>query len=151
MSARTRFVQLALSKLGSTVLWNNDGPNVFDCSGLPSWSLKAVGGLDLRATHNAQRYADETPDLATAFGALPLPGDFAFYGSDAGHVIHMVIWLADGRCLSADGASSYQRDLKTAQANPSNRVRLHDSLSFRRGLLGVHRNTFVDDLDHVCR
>lgn len=147
--ARQRFCQLALSKIGSTVLWAAQGPDTFDCSGLVMWALESVGVK--MPDHNAQMMADKTPNLVTAPGADPLPGDLGFYGPDAAHVEHVVIWLAGGRILSADGATSLVKDLKTAKANSSARVRLHDSAAYRSGFLGIHRNTFLDALDNVSR
>lgn len=148
VAARSRFVQLALSKLGSTVLWGAQGPREFDCSGLVMWALEGVG-VHLK-DHNAQMLADETPNLATAPGATPLAGDLCFYGSDWGHVTHVAIWLLGG-VLSADGATSRVTSLATARANPRARVRLHASPQYRDDFLGVHRNRFVDDLDLVTR
>ncbi len=153
MSARTRFVQLALDKLGSTVLWGKDGPDVFDCSGLVCWSLLAVGGPDLRDTHRAQDLSDETPDLLTANGSAPMAGDLCFYGDSPGHVSHVAIWLEGGKCLSADGATSRITTLKEARAKPSCRVRLHELADFRKDLrhFAIHRNTFLNAVDLVCK
>ncbi len=148
MSAiRSRFCQLALSKLGATVLWNSDGPSLFDCSGLICWSLLGVGGRDLRATHRAQTMADETPDLATFDGEEPQPGDLCFYGRTPAEVIHVGIWLAGGRVLSADGATSRVRDIRAAKANPAARVRLHPGPQFRRDYLAVHRNSYLSAIE----
>lgn len=142
-------MQLALTKLGATVLWAANGPDVFDCSGLVLWALNGVGAK--LSDRRAQDLADQTPDLATAPGAAPLPGDLCFYGQDAAHVTHVAIWLAGGKVLSADGATSRVTSLKSAQANPSARVRFHDSAKYRRDWLGIHRNTFLDTLDGVTR
>lgn len=147
--ARTRFCQLILDQVGKPVLWAAQGPGAFDCSGLGMWALEGVGAK--LKDHTAQMFADETPNLATAPGATPLPGDFCFYGSDWAHVTHIAYVLAGGRVLSADGATSKVVDLKTAQANPSARVRLHDSPKYRKDFLGIHRNTFLDALDGVTR
>ena len=147
--ARGRFCQLALSKLGATVLWAANGPDVFDCSGLVLWALNGVGAK--LSDRRAQDLADATPNLATHPGAAPLPGDLVFYGPNFAHVEHVAIWLAGGKVLSADGATSRVTALKSAQANPSARVRLHDSTGYRRDGLGVHRNSYLDALDLVSR
>ncbi len=149
MSARHRFCQLALSKLGSTVLWAAQGPEAFDCSGLVMWALLAAGAK--LKDHSAQGLADETPALVTAPGSAPLEGDLVFYGHDAAHVTHVGIWLEGGRVLSADGATSHVTELSVARANALARVHLHDTAKFRRDLLGIHRNTFVDFIDRVSR
>lgn len=148
MSAvRARFCQLALSKIGSTVLWNSDGPEAFDCSGLVAWSLLTVGARDIRSTHRAQTMADETLNLFPLKGDMPQPGELVFYGTNWQDVIHVGIWLAGGRVLSADGATSRVRDLKTALANPGARVRLHPTPQFRRDFLGLHKNSYLDAVE----
>lgn len=150
MSARDAFVALARAQLGKRVLWAKDGPDVYDCSGLVAYCLLQVGGRDFRATHTAQRFADETPALETYSGALPLPGDLCFYGLDDGHVSHIAIWLDGGGCISADGATKRIRTLEEAE-KANARVRQHDSWRWRRDALSIHRNVFVDSLDGVCR
>lgn len=151
LTHRQRFVELALSKLDHVVLWEQNGPELFDCSGLVYWALKTAG-VEL-ADHSAQMFADETPNLVTLPGALPLSGDLCFYGIDAEHISHVGIWLPVGRVLSADGATSRIRDAAVASAKPGCRVRVHDKANFRADLayFAVHRNTFVDRADKVTR
>lgn len=154
MSARSRFLQFALSKLGEPVLWSQKGPHLFDCSGLVTWSLMSCGGPDLRLTHNSQRLADETADLTTARPEAlePVPGDLLFFGDSAHGITHVAIVLAGGKCISADGASSHLTSEQVARANPRNRVRLHERFDFRPDLpfRSVHRNTLVDAIDGIC-
>ncbi len=152
VTARALFVQLAKEQLGKPVLWAQRGPEAFDCSGLVTWLLEQVGGAKLRATHNAQKLHDQTPALETfpeATGALP--GDLCLYGPDAGHIIHVTIWLEGGACISADGATSRQLLMSEALKNPLARVCRHDSLKYRRDFRSVHRNTWLDAVDGVCR
>ncbi len=150
MTARERFCAAALAQLGKQVLWGTDGPATFDCSGLVAYALKQAGGPDWRATHTAQRLADETPDLATFEDVTaPLPGDLCFFGADNAHVTHVGIWMTGGECLSADGATSRVTDL--AKVSPRSIVRLHENTAFRRDFLGVHRFTQLDAIDSVCR
>lgn len=149
MSARTRFVQLALEQLGKPVLWNQDGPEAFDCSGLVAFTLRLVGGPDFRADHGAQRFFAESRPIAES---LALPGDLLFYGHSVIQISHVAIVLEGGKALSADGATSHITKLEVALANPANRVRMHDSYRFRRDepYFAVHRNIWVDQLDQVC-
>ncbi len=149
--ARSRFCQLLLSKLGSTTLWAAQGPDAFDCSGLVMWGLLGVGAKI--HDHSAQMFSDETPSLVTAPGAVPLPGDLCFYGLGPAAVSHVAVWLAGGKCLSADGATSKIRTLSVALSKPGCRVRLHDSANYRADLpyFQIHRNTFLDKLDRVTR
>lgn len=154
MTARSRFVALALEQLGKPVLWSQKGPDVFDCSGLVTHCLKLVGGPDLRALFNSQRLADETPDLETGrpFVIEPLPGDLLFYGLAPNGIEHVAIVLAGGKALSADGATSHQLKLDVAKADPRCRVRLHDRFAFRPDLpyRACHRNGWLDALDKIC-
>lgn len=154
MTARQRFVELALEQLGRPVLWCQKGPDAFDCSGLMTHCLRLAGGPDLRAAWNSQRLADETPDLATGRPVViePLPGDLLFYGLASNRIEHVAIVLAGGKALSADGATSHQLDLQVAKADPHCRVRLHDRFDFRGDLpfRAVHRNSFLDALDKIC-
>lgn len=152
MSARAAFVELAKSKLDCMVLWNNDGPMVFDCSGLVCYCLHTVGGPDLRGTHNAQRLHDESPNIKTlSVPVMPVEGDLVFYGTDAARVVHVAIWLAGGRVLSADGATKTITTLAAAKAAGA-RVREHGRVRYRKApYIEVHRNTWLDALDGVCR
>lgn len=145
MTARARFCQLALSKLGATVLWAANGPDTFDCSGLVLWAMNAAGAK--LPDQRAQDLSDKTRLLSGDEG--PVPGDLCFYGQDYSHVIHVAVWLAGGRVLSADGATSRVTDKRAAEANPASRVRLHDTPVFRRDYLGCHRNTLIDVVDRV--
>lgn len=149
MSARHNFVQLALEQLGKPVLWGGHGPDFFDCSGFVNWCLKSVGGKDMTKTHNAPALASITPPLS---GAIALPGDLIFFGESPASIDHVAIVVDGGKAVSADGATSHILDLKTAMANPHNRVRLHDRYDFRADLAFhvLHRNIFVDAVDVIC-
>ena len=146
LGLRERFVELALLKVDSVVLWNRDGPDVFDCSGLVAWCILKAGGPDLRATHNAQKLFDET---AGPWSIEPRPGDLAFYGADIKRITHVAIWLGPERVLSADGATSRVTDLAKAQANPAARVHLH-TRPYRRDFFALHQNKWLD-VEPVCR
>lgn len=152
MSARAAFVALAKSKLDCMVLWNSDGPTVFDCSGLVCYCLQAVGGPDLRGSHNAQRLHDETPNVKTlSEPGLPYEGDLVYYGTDAAHVVHVAIWLDGGGCISADGATKAVTTLAAAKASGA-KVRAHTRLRYRKApYIEVHRFTHLDALDGLVR
>lgn len=147
-TARERFVALALQQLGKPVCWAHRGPDAFDCSGLVAWCLTPVGGPDLRATHNAQMMFNETPHVTAAEA---LPGDLGFYGLGPRAVVHVVVYLGNNRVLSADGATSRVTELAAAIANPAARVRQYASFNYRKPFQGLHRNTWLDAVDGVCR
>lgn len=146
MKARERFCGVAAAQLGKPALWEKQGPDAFDCSGLVMFCLWECGSK--AADHSAQMLWDGSypvPEYAT-----PLPGDLGFYGSDATHVSHVAIWTPTG-VISADGATSKIRDLMTALSNSGRSVRRHDSTGYRNGFLGLRRNVLLDALDSVCR
>ena len=144
-SAREKFLEAALAKLGETVLMGQ-----LDCSELVAIGVLAAGGPDQTKTHTAQRYHDETRALTLA--EFPQPGDLGFYGSDAQHIIHVVIYVAPGKILSADGATRRITDLEHAVAAGA-KVRLHDSEKYRRDTIfqGWRRNSVVDSIEFVSR
>lgn len=151
MSAREDFMQAAESLLGMPVLWGQKGPDAYDCSGLVTVCLRKVGGPDLRHTHNAQNLYGATRALVV--GELPLGGDLVFYGHGPDSIEHVAVYTADGGVVSADGATSRVKDIRTALANESARVRRHNSVHYRRDtpFITLHRNTLVDALDKVTR
>lgn len=155
--ARLRYVDAALARRGKPVLWAAKGDyfineqdvrvelppdTAFDCSGLGTVAFKAIGGEDLRAAWNAQRFSDELPCVAE-----PEPGDFGVYGRDLQHVIHVVIALAGGHVLSADGATSKVRSLAQAVHRKAE-VRVHKGTDWYHAapFLGWRRNTLIDAL-----
>lgn len=153
MNARGRFVDAVKAKLGSTVLWAQRGPTVFDCSGLFTYCLKEIGGPDFTHLENAQGLYNGTRALGAPETDQPLPGDAVFYGHGPDTITHIAVLIENGRVISADGATSHITTLAMAQANPANRVRLHPSMLFRHDepYVVVHRNVFVDSMDGVSR
>lgn len=151
MSVRNRFCIYALERLGHVVLMGD-----LDCSDLVARALKDAGGPDWRETHTAARLHDEASRELVA-GEQPLPGDLVFHGYTDGdgnlRVVHVGIWLAGGKVLSADGATRAVKTLEEAKANPRARVRLHESIQYRKDLpyLSVRRFTALDDLEGVTR
>jgi cell wall-associated NlpC family hydrolase len=122
---------------------------VFDCSGFVAAAMAAGGAADMSATHNAQMFHDETRELGPGEG--PRPGDLGFYGADALHVVHVVMWLAGGSIVSADGATWGITTLEQAKAAGA-RVRLHPSMAYRREpYQRVRRNVYLDAVDNVTR
>jgi len=152
--SRSRYVETAVGWVGKPVLWGAKGEwflnekdeketlppeTAFDCSGLCTSALLAIGGPDLRAEWNAQHFAD---------GLLPTdkpqPGDFGIYGSSLNHVIHVVIALAGDNVLSADGATHTVRSLAQA-IHRGAQVRVHHGTAWYRSepFMGWRRNKFV--------
>lgn len=163
-SFRARFLAAVVALIGKPVLWRMKGPLAYDCSGSVTAPLKAIGGPDITLVENSQGLHDHTRLLRSELGPTetPLPGDLVFYGTGPLGIVHVAtVDEAGTGVISADGATSavdpkvlgLDRALGIALANPSNRVRRHARIDFRRDLpfRVVHRNTFVDDLDNVTR
>lgn len=149
---REIFIRILMAQLGKTVCWGFKGPDCFDCSGLFTFGLMSAGGPDLRETDNAQSLARKTRALGP--GEKALPGDAVFYGFSADTIEHVAVIISDsGGIVSADGATSRLTDPKVAAQNPAHQVRLHASVLYRSDtpFVVVHRNTFIDALDHVDR
>jgi hypothetical protein len=145
VSARDKFLEAALGRLGETVLMGH-----LDCSELVALGVIAAGGPDQTKTHTAQRYFNETRPLQ--FTERPVPGDLGFYGEHPHHIVHVVIFVGMGRVLSADGATKSITSLEAARAVGA-RVREHATEFYRHDVpfLGWHRNTVVDALEFVTR
>lgn len=166
--AREKAVQWALSQLGAPVMMGYRGDLRFDrehrtlmphglgclcwdCSGLMAGAVHfGAGGPDLRGTHNAQLFHDGMRELGTA--EVALPGDGVFYGHDAQHIIHIGIWCAGGKVISADGATWGITSFEQAKAGKC-RVRLHETMFFRpdQAFSEVRRNVYLDAIDGVAR
>ena len=141
-TVRELFLLWALEQLGKPTLMSAKGDyyvdhasgqvmrvaqdSIFDCSGLVTAALRVATAADRRATHNAQVLFGVTAPVE-----VPEIGDLGFYGADAAHVSHVVIALAGGHLLSADGACATITTPGAAQADPHCRVRVHHSVAYR--------------------
>lgn len=154
MRKRDSFLVWVVQQLGRPVLWGAKGDYVvrrekvlllpepaYDCSGLVTCGLKAVGFRDVRGTHNAQRLWQCLPSTK-----MQRPGDLGFYGRDINSVSHVVVGLDGGAIISADGATPKVLELELAKADKTARVRRHDSFNYRRDTrwLGWKRNVWLD-------
>lgn len=106
------------------------GGNVFDCSGLVTWGLKAGGWFDVRATHSADVLMHELKPVA----GDPLPWDFCFYGH-GDTATHVEALAEDGRKYGAIGGHK-----GTTQPEPGKCVRYRrterpDLIAWRRNPL----------------
>lgn len=156
--SRLMFCKWAMDRIDRLVLWAAKGnyfvdergqicrlpeDTAYDCSGLCMSAVMAITGKDLRDEWNAQKISDTLPTVET-----PEPGDFGVYGADRRGVIHVVIAMAGGNVLSADGATQSVRTAFAARARGA-KVRLHSSPDFYKSapFLGWRKNTFVDNTD----
>lgn len=131
---RIAYLDEAMRQLGKPYIWGSKGQNgTFDCSGLVTWCLKAVGGPDFRSMHNCARIWSEFP-----ITLQPKPGDLVLYGKGSGfsaHASHVMIWVGDGRVLGACGGDSSTKTVELAAARGA-RVRYRAKVDYRAGFLG---------------
>lgn len=160
MTFRERYLAAVVKLIGRPVLWRGKGLIAYDCSGTVTASLRLIGGPDLTLIDNAQALHDHSRMLRSELGPAeaPLPGDLVFCGTSPLGIEHVMTVDETGLgCISADGATSaldpaklgFERALALTLANEHNRVRRHADYRWRKDFFSVHRNTFVDDLDHV--
>ncbi len=152
MTARDKFLKAVMALEGEVVVWGQ-----LDCSEVVARGVKAAGGPDQSKTHTAQTYYEVTRPLQPLERAIP--GDLIFWGTmpadpctDSNRIIHVGVILEGGKVLSADGATHTVTDLATAKANTNARVRVHNTVFFRREQYAcIHRNTVVDQIDLTDR
>ena len=88
-------VAAALTRRGMPYVFGATGPNQFDCSGLTMWAY-ARAGISIPRTSRSQ-YQIGKP---VARGAW-IPGDLLFYGSSAGSIHHVAMYIGDGKIVHA--------------------------------------------------
>lgn len=127
--AYTAMVRAALKHVGAPYIWQAKGgfiwtpaglaplpfvgtTEAFDCSGLVTTALAESGGVDWRATKNAQALFDSCTVGAPSsdcFGAL------AFFGATPHTVHHVGIALGNGLLCEASGGDETTTNLIEAQ------------------------------------
>lgn len=132
---RAAFLDWLVRHAGKPCLWAHKGPDIFDCSGLVTAGLRAIGvrRFDPNFTNTDKLWA-ELPETPT-----PHPGDLVFYGGLKPHdVEHVMVWWGDGRVYGACGATQRILTLQEALATGA-RVRFR-KLRYRKDLRGFRRS-----------
>lgn len=97
---RDSLVRLARAQLGRRYVYGGDRPDRgFDCSGLVRYVAQLVG-LRLPRTAALQALLGRPIDVA----ALQ-PGDLLFFGTAAGRVTHVGLYVGNGRYVHASSAA----------------------------------------------
>jgi cell wall-associated NlpC family hydrolase len=97
----------AMTQRGKPYVWGADGPGSYDCSGLTMWAYGQVG-VSLPHSSRAQYgYGKSVP-----YGQWQ-PGDLLFYGSSAGSIHHVAMFIGNGQLVHA---STTGVPVKTAPA-----------------------------------
>ena len=130
---RQAFLNAVASKMGSAYVWGAAGPDVFDCSGLVSWALNAIGAGVGRLT--AQGFNSSFAHV----GMPGKPGDLATFDTgrlpgQAGH-IGVIMDPAKGLMMHTDGAGPARvSDYKSRDGGPLSIV---DVLSSKGAALAI--------------
>jgi cell wall-associated NlpC family hydrolase len=88
-------VQTALDQVGDRYVYGAAGPNQFDCSGLVMFAY-AAAGVSLPHSSRAQFQMGKSVEK----GAWQ-PGDLLFFGSSAGSIHHVAMYIGDGNIVHA--------------------------------------------------
>ncbi|HVN50963.1 MAG TPA: NlpC/P60 family protein [Acidimicrobiales bacterium] len=101
-SGATVAVAAAESQIGVPYIWAGATPGVgFDCSGLTMWAW-AQGGVSL--PHSAQGQYD----MSTHISESDLqPGDLVFFGSSAGSIEHVGMYVGGGTMVHAPHTGAF--------------------------------------------
>jgi cell wall-associated NlpC family hydrolase len=85
----------AMTQRGDMYVWGAAGPDTYDCSGLTMWAYNQVG-ISLPHSSRAQYgYGKSVP-----YGQWQ-EGDLLFYGSSAGSIHHVAMYIGDGMLVHA--------------------------------------------------
>jgi hypothetical protein len=115
-------------------------PRTYDCSGFVTASLFSAGICDWRATHNAQRLADncdavEREDI--------LPGDLLFYGGGQSAISHVMVYVGSvaGKGMKVMGASGgWSKTLTPEIAKQQNAMVVkYKSIDYRQDFVSAGR------------
>jgi peptidoglycan DL-endopeptidase CwlO len=87
--------QAAMTQRGKMYLWGAAGPNNYDCSGLTMWAYAQV---DISLPHSSR--AQYGYGVSVAQGQWKA-GDLLFYGSSAGSIHHVAMYIGDGKLVQA--------------------------------------------------
>lgn len=89
-------VEAALSQRGVPYLWGGEGPDGFDCSGLVQWAYARAGVVLPRVAQDQFNAGPAVPP-----GVPLMAGDLVFFGTGPRAVMHVGVYLGDGRMVDA--------------------------------------------------
>jgi len=87
--------EVAMQQRGKPYVYGADGPDTFDCSGLTMYGYAAAG---ISLPHSSR--AQYTMGKAVSYGEWAV-GDLLFYGSSAGSIHHVAMYIGDGMMVHA--------------------------------------------------
>jgi cell wall-associated NlpC family hydrolase len=88
-------VQMALDQVGKPYVYGAAGPGSFDCSGLVMFAYRAAG---VSLPHSSRAQFGYGKPVASGQWQ---PGDLLFYGSSAGSIHHVAMYIGNGNIVHA--------------------------------------------------
>jgi cell wall-associated NlpC family hydrolase len=87
--------EAAMTQRGKPYVWGADGPDSYDCSGLTLWAYAKVGVSLPHSSKGQYGYGVSVP-----YGQWQA-GDLLFYGSSAGSIHHVAMYIGNGQLVHA--------------------------------------------------
>lgn len=87
--------EVAMAQLGKPYVYGAEGPSSFDCSGLMMYAYAAAGVTLPRSSRSQYGVG-----VSVAYGEWKV-GDLLFYGSSAGSIHHVAMYIGDGMLVHA--------------------------------------------------
>lgn len=87
---------IAKKQLGKVYAYGAVGPSYFDCSGLTQYVYKQASDKTLQRTAQAQYNGYQHVSSTNKE-----PGDLAFFGTSAGSISHVGLYIGDGKMIDA--------------------------------------------------
>ncbi|WP_460405526.1 C40 family peptidase [Actinophytocola sediminis] len=87
--------KVAMAQVGKPYIYGDEGPDTYDCSGLMQYSY-AAAGIQLPRSSREQYNVG----TSVAYGEWKM-GDLLFYGSSAGSIHHVAMYIGDGMLVHA--------------------------------------------------
>ena len=124
-----------LAQKGKLYVYGAKGPDYWDCSGLVTGSLYALGLGDFRATHSAARLFDELEPVEMD---KIKPYDLVFYGPPD-RITHVLFFWHDRRVYGAGGGTNHTTTPEAAMRLRGACVKFKPSHMYRPDFRGARK------------
>lgn len=142
---RRAFVAYCYEQRGKPYVWAAKGKDLngnvaFDCSGLVTSGIRAIGGPEMRLMFNAQKLFDASPPVLRGQEQV---GDLVFYGLTSQKISHVAIWCALGKAIDACGGDHTTITVAAAKKRDAC-VMAHRTYMYRNDYIAIHQNAWLN-------